>query len=104
MSDIMSDSRSDRNLVAKKGTTSYVWNFFGVKKDDDKEKDTAICRLCFKSVLARGGNTSNLTSHLWNHHAKEYAAVTKAKESKRKKLTPECSDKTKQVTLPVAIE
>ena len=100
----MSDVVSDRNLVAKKGTTSYVWNFFGVKKDDEREKDTAICRLCFKSILARGGNTSNLTSHLRNHHPKEYAAVTKAKESKKKKQTPEHSHKTKQVTLPAAIE
>ena len=98
-----SDSGSDRNLVAKKGTTSYIWNFFRVKKDSEKEKDMAICRLCFKSILTRGGNTFNLTSHLWNHHPKEYAAVTKALESKKNKLTPECSDKTKQVTLPVDI-
>jgi len=52
---------STGDLVAKKGTTSFVWNFFGVKKDDDSDKDTAVCRLCRKSVLARGGNTSNLT-------------------------------------------
>ena len=96
-------SDSDSNLVAKKGTTSYVWNFFGVKKDDKKEKDTAICRLCHKSILARGGNTSNLFSHLQNHHPKEYAAVTEAKESKKKQAA-ERSEKTKQVTLPAAIE
>jgi len=85
-------------VVAKKGTTSYVWNFFGVKNDDE---NTAVCRLCQKPVLAWGGNTSNLSSHLRNHHTKEYAAVTKAKESKKKK-PGESSNK--QVTLPVAIE
>lgn len=99
MSDSPGDSSSSTGLVEKKGTTSYVWNFFGVKKDE--EKDTAICRLCHKSILARGGNTSNLTSHLRNHHPKEYAAVTEAKESKKKKQTPE---KSRQVTLPTAIE
>ena len=39
-----------------------------------------------------------------NHHPKEYAAVTKAKELKKKKQTPESADKTKQVMLTAAIE
>ena len=66
-----------------------MWNFFGVRKDDEKEKATAICKLCRKSILAQGGNTSNLTSHLRNHHQKEYSAVIKAKDAKKKKQTPE---------------
>ena len=86
-------------VVAKKRTTLYVWNFFGMKNND---VNTAVCRLCQKPVLVRGGNTSNLSSHLRNHHAKEYAAVTKAKESKKKKQG-ENSDKTKQVRANTAI-
>ena len=70
---------STDDFVAKKGTTSFVWNFFGVKKNNDSDKDTAFCRLCRKSVLARGDNTSNLTSHLRNNHAKEYATVSQVK-------------------------
>lgn len=72
-----------------------------LRSEKDEETDTAIWRLCHKSILARGGNTSNLTSHLRNHHPKEYAAVTEAKESKKKKQTPE---KSRQVTPPTAIE
>ena len=96
MSDLVTvgDEDGDGDLVEKKGTTSYVWNFFGIKKDDDTDKDSRICR---KSILARGGNTSNLSSHLRNHHPKEYAAVIKAKDSK-KKLPTERFDKTKQAT------
>ena len=101
MSDLVSTLVPDSDLVAKKGTTSYVWNFFGVRKDDEKEKDTAVCKLCRKSILARGGNTSNLTSHLRNHHQKEYSAVIQAKDAKKKKQTPE---NFKQVSLPAAIE
>jgi len=39
----MSDtSQSDfSNLVAKKGTTAFIWNFFSVR-DGAKEKDKAI--------------------------------------------------------------
>ena len=105
MSDLVTvgDEDGNGNLVKKKGTTSYVWNFFGIKKDDDIDKDSAICRICQKLILARGGNTSNLSSHLRNHHYKESAAVTKAKESK-KKLPAKSFDKTKQATLPETIE
>ena len=105
MSDLVTvgDEDGDGDLVEKKGTTSYVWNFFGIKKDDDTDKDSIICRICRKSILARGGNTSNLSSHLRNHHPKEYAAVTKAKESK-KKLPTERFYKTKQATLLATIE
>jgi len=67
------------DLVAKKGATAFIWNFFDVN-DGAKEKDKAICRLCHKTVLTSGGNTSNLTSHLYPHHLKEYAAVIDAKE------------------------
>jgi len=67
------------------------------------DENMVLCGLCQKPVLTRGGNTSNLSSHLRNHHAKEYAAVNKVKESKKKKQS-EKSHKTKQATLPVAIE
>ena len=100
MSDLVTvgDEDGDGDLVEKKGTTSYVWNFFSIKKDNDT--DSVICR---KSILAQGGNTSNLSSHLRNHHPKEYAAVIKAKESK-KKLPTKRFNKTKQATLPATIE
>jgi len=103
MSDIGWSDVSD--LVAKKGATAFIWNFFGVR-DGAKEKDKAICRLCHKTVLASGGNTSNLTSHLYHHHSKAYAVVIDAKESKKKKKeAPSKASRSKQdLTLPQAIE
>ena len=71
-------SQEEPELVAKEGTTSHVWTFFGLNKEEGGS-DKAICRLCRKSVLARGGNTSNLVSHLKNHHPKEHSIVTKAR-------------------------
>ena len=97
----MSDSSSD--LVAKKGTTSYIWNFFGVK-DNDKEKDKAVCKQCHKTVLTSGGNMSNLSSHLYYHHLKEYASVVEAKNSKKKKEASGSSKTKQELTLPAAIE
>jgi len=41
--------------------------------------------------------------HLRNNHAKEYATVTQAKESKKKKQEG-TSQKAKQLTLPAAVE
>jgi len=42
------------DLMAKKGATAFIWNFFGVR-DNAQEKDEAICRLCHKTVFASGG-------------------------------------------------
>ena len=47
-----------------------------------------------------------MTSHLRNHHPKEFAAVTETKQSKKKKQAHEHPENSKQVqvTLPLAIE
>ena len=72
-------------LVEKKGTTLYVWTFFRLKKGHSQDSEQVICRLCRNSVIARGGNTSNLFSHLRNHHPKEHADASKAKTLKVKR-------------------
>ena len=60
------------NLVKKPNTKSSVWTYFGLEADEsdkplrDKE-DSPVCRACKKSVLAKGGNTSNLLTHLYDH-------------------------------------
>ena len=39
-----------------------------------KEKeDKPVCRACNKTMLAKGGNTSNMLTHLRDHHPKLYA-------------------------------
>ena len=59
------------NLVKKPNTKSSVWTYFGLEADEsdkplrDKE-DSPVCRACKKSVLAKGGNTSNLLTHFYS--------------------------------------
>ena len=51
------------NLVKKPNTRSSVWTYFGLEADESdkplRDKDSPVCRACKKSVLAKGGNTSN---------------------------------------------
>lgn len=64
-------SRAPSDLVSKKNTTSAVWQYFGFRPNEKGEAvnmDEAICKLCNKKVTARDGNTSNLRSHIRNHH------------------------------------
>ena len=79
------------NLVKKKNTKSIVWNYFGIKADENGvqipgEESRPICRTCHKTVLSKGGNTSNLFVHLRDGHPALYKEATKtqAKPSKGK--------------------
>ena len=74
-------------LVAKKNTYSPVWAFFGLKKDHEDDDDSVISCLCRAVVLARGGNTSNLFSHLNIHHAKEHISIEKRRHRQEIKTT-----------------
>lgn len=67
--DSSSSSISGNGLITKtKSVKSVVWKYFGYKDEDAVKKEIAICRTCRKAVAARGGNTSNLISHLKIHH------------------------------------
>ncbi len=64
-------SSAPSDLVSKKNTTSAVWQYFGFRPNEKGEAvntDEAICKLCNKKVTVRDGNTSNLRSHIRNHH------------------------------------
>ena len=69
-------------LAAKtKATKSAVWEHFGFERGDDgrpKQEEVGTCWLCKKNVSAKGGNTSNLLTHLKNHHPLKHAEVLKA--------------------------
>ena len=58
------------NLVKKPNTKCSVWTYSGSEADEsDKplcDKDSTVCRACKKSVLAKGGNTSNLLTHFYS--------------------------------------
>ena len=56
---------------SSKGTKSEVWAYFGYYKNAQGqlvEDGSPICRSCEKKVVARGSNTSNLLTHLRDHH------------------------------------
>ena len=79
-------------LVSKEKATSLVWNYFGLEADKDGKPinaEKAICRIASgcgkKPVLAKGGNTSNLLTHLRRHHPKHYAKLLQAQEKKKSK-------------------
>ena len=71
-----SSSSSGVRIVPKPNTVSPVWTYFGLEADGQGKpisKEIAICRVCNSKTSTKGGSTSNLFSHLKNHHPKEYA-------------------------------
>ena len=78
-------------LVSKEKATLLVWNYFGFEVGEDGKpinSGNAICRIASgcrkKPVLAKGGNTSNLMTHLRRHHLKQYAELIEAQKKKSK--------------------
>ena len=51
------------------------------------------CKLCYKSISAKWGNTSNLLSHLKNSHATEYREIKQSEDSSFELSTPRRRDK-----------
>ena len=47
---------------------SAVWKYFGYKDEAAVKEEIVLCRICHKAFAARGGNTSNLISHLKTHY------------------------------------
>lgn len=67
------------DLVSKPRSKSIVWMYFGLKADEKGQplnSGEAICRLCRKIVLAKGGNTTNLRSHLKRRHRADFFEST----------------------------
>ncbi|XP_069573884.1 uncharacterized protein [Brachyistius frenatus] len=63
------------DLVSKPKSKSIVWLYFGLKADErglPLNTGEAVCRLCRKIVLAKGGNTTNLRSHLRRRHRADF--------------------------------
>nr|XP_028557489.1 nucleolar protein 9 isoform X2 [Podarcis muralis]XP_028557490.1 nucleolar protein 9 isoform X2 [Podarcis muralis]XP_028557491.1 nucleolar protein 9 isoform X2 [Podarcis muralis] len=63
------------HLVGKPKTKSPVWMHFGLPADESDRlvvHNIAICKICLHSVSVKGGNTTNLTSHLKLHHPQKF--------------------------------
>ena len=75
------------NLVKKKDTKSVVWNYFGIKADENGVQIPGEeSRTCHKTVLCKGGNTTNLFVHLRDGHPALYKEATRHKLNPRYKL------------------
>ncbi|XP_028254541.1 uncharacterized protein LOC114431018 [Parambassis ranga] len=67
------------DLISKPRGKSIVWLYFGLKADEKGRplnSEEVICRLCRKIVLAKGGNTTNLRSHLKRRHRADFFETT----------------------------
>ena len=72
-------------LVSKEKVISLVWNYVGFEANEDGKSintEKAICHIASgcrkKPVLAKGGNISNLLTHLQRHHPKHYTELIQA--------------------------
>lgn len=80
-------------------TSSKVWLFFQIHKEDDNK---AICNLC-QMIVSRGGSgksasTSPLLKHLQRHHDDKYNEIITAKTKISEETQVRCS-RTQQPTL-----
>ena len=74
-------------LVKKKNTSSPIWDHFRLKASiegvvNEFEKNKPVCNHCNKGVAAKGGNTTNLFTHLRDNHPSVYAIVASALPTK----------------------
>ena len=74
------------DLVKPKGTKVAVWSYFGSVKDSEGKqmsKDATICLMCKKKVVAKGGNTLNLLSHVKIYHPLEHIKLKKSVDASK---------------------
>lgn len=81
------------DLVSKPDSSAPVWEHFGFKPNARGEPinvNEPVCRLCFKTVASKRGNTTNLKFHLkYNHpiHFSNLATTTTAGEGSSRQLS-----------------
>ena len=85
-------------LVRKKNTRSPVWDYFGLKADENGEPipdlmHSPVCKQCGKNVAASRGNTTNLFSHLRDNHTELYNEIAPSCPSTVKQLGANSSSK-----------
>ena len=77
-------------MMKKRITTSVIWDYFKLKVHPEgsvisAEATFPVCHSSGKSVLAKGGNTTNLLSHLREHHPGLYSELY-PKNARKKQL------------------
>ena len=86
---------SELRLGKKPNTISSVWNYFGIRLDEKGNPDPAelekpVCKLCKRTVAAKRSNTTNLHTHLEDHHPDVYASIapTSSHGKTKRKVQP----------------
>ena len=74
----MTDTVVEREqlVTKKKNNSSVIWSCFGFRIEDEQQSDV-ICKACRKPVTTKGGNTTNLFSHLQQSHKLLYEESVK---------------------------
>lgn len=85
------DSVVAHQVVKKKNTRSPVWDYFGLKADENGDPipelmHSPVCKQCGKNVAASRGNTTNLFSHLRDNHKELYNEIAPSCPSTAKQL------------------
>ena len=85
---ISQQGTSHGQMTRKRNTKAAVWTYFSLETDESgavKDQDTPVCTVgtCGARVKTKHSSTSNLYSHLIQHHPQEYEAV-RPRESKGK--------------------
>ena len=96
------------SVVKKRNTTSVVWDYFGLRANPDGsvvrgEANYPVCRSCGKSIPAKGGNTTNLLTHLRDRHHDLYAEAS-PKVAKKSATAASSANESRQPTLLQSIE
>lgn len=79
---------STESLTSKAKTKAKVWQYFGLEvgqTGEIRDINTPICRIgdCHARVKTKHSSTTNLYSHLKQHHPKEYEAVRPKKDKSK---------------------
>ena len=73
-------------LVEKQKAKSPAWNFFGYKPNSNgkpMDENKPVCKICHGEVTVKGGNTTNLFSHLKHKRFKEYLELKLYKDPRQ---------------------
>lgn len=67
-----------------KTKTLQCGKYLGCVRDGVLVKGTPVCRACGATVIAKGGNTTNLTAHLYIYHTNSLATTERTSKVSNK--------------------
>ena len=93
------DGRACGRVGVKKEHPFPNLGILWVKKNNKMSNNKTVnCCLCLAIILVRGGNTTNLFSHLKNRHAEEYTSIKNGRKRSNQQR------RGKQMTLGKVVE